>query len=273
MRCAGGRVGHLQPLDAGASGIVAPRGIGSLLPESMLAKDEQVHVQLPGSPAGALLPAERTLQRLEREEQRQGTPFRIAIHQDIERHDGVVELGLVGDPDRARGVEPRDTHEPAAGHLAQGADRPSERGRRRHQGSRPVPGTSAPAASVVLLSVVGRWRPCPDRSSSSSTSRRAMVSRRSPVCWRRPADSLVERHHTRLFRRAGAGRGGRRPRTRGCRHADARRLRPAARPSRGRASDPGDGIIVLGSGAVPLLRRTRRRTPRRRRERGRSTRA
>ena len=82
----------------------------------MSTEDQQVQVQLAWTPAGALLSTERSLQRLERDEQRQCATFRIVhLQHDIQTHDRVVEVSLVDDPDGTRRIEPRDAREATAG--------------------------------------------------------------------------------------------------------------------------------------------------------------
>ena len=61
-------MGYLQPLDPDARRIVTPPSLRTLLPEPMPAEDQQVQVELPGTPPGALLAAERPLERLERDQ-------------------------------------------------------------------------------------------------------------------------------------------------------------------------------------------------------------
>jgi hypothetical protein len=71
-------MGDLQPLHPGARRIGAPAPIRTFSPEPVPAEHEQVEVELSGTPSGTLLSPERAFERLERDEQGQRPPFRVA---------------------------------------------------------------------------------------------------------------------------------------------------------------------------------------------------
>ncbi len=76
---------------------------------------------------------ERALETLERGEQVEGAGRRVRTGRDVERDDRVVEIGLVGDADRGRDVQPRDARgrAPRKARRARRPPRPASRRRRR----------------------------------------------------------------------------------------------------------------------------------------------
>ena len=243
-------MGDLQPLHPTAPGIGAPAPLGTLPPEAVTAEDEQVQVQLPWTPTGTLLTAERPLERLERDEQGQGPPFGVTRRQHVESHHRVVEVRLIEDTDGARGVQPGDADKAAAGQGVQGAHRTGQGQRRVTQvGAQPQVRPDALLARGTLrgwtmavmagpLLVIFHQPPGfgePPLTGILASARHALID-----------------HQLRLFGRTGlrrvlvvAGRDGERevPGSFGERLAGiVERERPRS------------GVIVLGSGAVPLLR-------------------
>jgi hypothetical protein len=104
------RGGHRPRLDRSLHGdLVAP-------------EDQQIEVELPRTPTLALLPPERPLDALQRDEQGEGPCRRIRARRHVERGDGVPELGLVRNTDRGGGIEARDAAEPGPRQRGEGVD-------------------------------------------------------------------------------------------------------------------------------------------------------
>ena len=140
----GARVRDGEPLRRGGPVRVgAAPGGRTLRVDRVMAEHEQVQVERPRPPARTVAPPERALEPLERDEQREPFDSRIGAARDVQGHDGVAELGLVGHADRRRRVEPRDTDEPRPGQRREGVDR---RGNRvgRIGDARPVPDGGTP---------------------------------------------------------------------------------------------------------------------------------
>ena len=119
-------MGHVEPLHASAGRIAASRVRRPLDVEAVAAEDEQVEVELAGSPSIAGPPAEGRLETLERQEQGDCTRRGIRATRDIQGDHGIQEVRLVENAHRARGVEPGDTAEMGLGERAQRADRSLE---------------------------------------------------------------------------------------------------------------------------------------------------
>ena len=124
-------VGHLE--ESGRPGrirvcIDGPAGRWSIDRQACPAEHQQVEVELARAPATADLPAERSLEVLERDEQRGRPRRRIGTGGDIESSDRIQEVRLIDDPDRPRGVQPGHPAESDAGQDSERVDR--GRGRR-----------------------------------------------------------------------------------------------------------------------------------------------
>ena len=91
------------------------------------AEDQQVEVELAWPPAPARLAAERPLDRLQADQQDRGPDLRIGTGRDVEGGDRVAELRLVGDPDRIGRVQPRDGDQARTGQGGQGMDGGTQR--------------------------------------------------------------------------------------------------------------------------------------------------
>jgi hypothetical protein len=111
-----------EPLRGGSVRVGAARVGWTLRVDRVAPEHEQVKVERPRPPAWTVAPPERTLEPLERNEQREPFDSGIGAAPDVERRDSVAELGLVGDPDRRGGVEPRDADEPRPGQRREGVD-------------------------------------------------------------------------------------------------------------------------------------------------------
>ncbi len=93
----------------------------------MTAEDEQVQVELPGTPALAFAASEGALQALERDQERQRPGLGVRAGGDVEGDDRVAELGLVQDPDGSGGIQPRHADQARAVERGQGVDPGGER--------------------------------------------------------------------------------------------------------------------------------------------------
>ena len=93
----------------------------------MAPEDEQVEVDLARAPALPFLPAERPLEALEGDEQRERAILRPRTAGHVERGDGVPELGLVDHADRFCRIQAGHVTEPGAGERRQRVDRRLER--------------------------------------------------------------------------------------------------------------------------------------------------
>jgi hypothetical protein len=87
--------------------------------EPRSAEDQQVQVELAWAPAPALSSAERALEVLERDEELGGAGRRIGSRRHVEGDDGVEEVGLVCHADGLRAVEAGGATEASAGHGCQ----------------------------------------------------------------------------------------------------------------------------------------------------------
>ena len=216
--------------------------------EPVAAEDQEVEVELARPPALPLAPAELALEVLQRDEQVHGAGRGVRARRDVERDDGVQEVGLVGDTDGRRAVEARDAAEASAG---QGA-------KRRHGvGQRP-----ARVADV---------RPEPDVRPNAPAHRHLDRPRSAPGYSRRVQPVAVRILHpqpgedagelTRLRRRGPLDRRERAGEALQAAGADDVRVvsgppdgRSFGERLRGLAGDVGAGVgfIVLGSGSIPL---------------------
>lgn len=80
----------------------------------MAPEHEQVQVELARPPALALLPAERSLELLEGDEQGDGARLGVVAARDVEGGRGIPELGLIDEPDGFCRVESRHPRQPGA---------------------------------------------------------------------------------------------------------------------------------------------------------------
>ena len=161
-RCCASTCGTTSGSEA-LAGIVAPTRRRPLHVDPVSPEDQQVQVHLARPPSLPLLPPERPLQPLERDEQRRGAGRRVRPRRHVQRDDRVAELRLVGDAHRLRGVEPRHAPQPGAraGPPGRAPRRPaSPPGRPRSPRARCTPAPAPrPAASRSLDS--GACRPSP----------------------------------------------------------------------------------------------------------------
>ena len=94
----------------------------------MSPEHEKVEIELARPPALAILTAERPLELLEGDEQRDGAGLGVRAPRHVERRDGVAELRLVDEAHWFSRIEPRHAGEPAA---RQRRERMDPRGERR----------------------------------------------------------------------------------------------------------------------------------------------
>jgi hypothetical protein len=124
------RMRHLQKA-RGGPGIDLGRercALGrSLDGEAVAAEEQEIEVQLARAPAPALTATELAFEPLERDEQVRGPRSRVGAGWDVEHDDRVQEVGLVGDADRLRSIQARDASEASARQVAQGVYRLGER--------------------------------------------------------------------------------------------------------------------------------------------------
>lgn len=99
---------------------------GPLHPDAGPPEQEQVEVELAGPPAGAVATAERPLEPLQGDEQGERAGRGVGAGRDVERHDRVAELRLVGHADGFGDVEARDPGQSHAGQGREGANRRGE---------------------------------------------------------------------------------------------------------------------------------------------------
>ncbi len=90
-------------------------------------EDEQVEIEFARTPSPAPTAAERPLDRLQVRQQIEGTALGIRPSRHVDSHNGIPELGLIGDPDRRRGIQPRDRPEVGGRQIGDGPDRLGER--------------------------------------------------------------------------------------------------------------------------------------------------
>lgn len=95
--------------------------------EAGATEHEEVEVELPRTPATAAAAAERALESLQRGQQRQRAARWVRPGRDLEADHGVAELGLVHHPDRLGGVEAGDTAKASVGKRSEGSDRGGQR--------------------------------------------------------------------------------------------------------------------------------------------------
>jgi hypothetical protein len=140
-------MGDLHPLDIRPGWILASHGLRPLDPHLVLTEDQEVEVELPGPPASALMAAERPLEALERDEQREGAVLGGGSTGHLERDHRVVEVGLLGDAHRSRSIQARDADEARAREIGERACRARKRGGRIAQvGAEPDERTDTPHA-------------------------------------------------------------------------------------------------------------------------------
>jgi hypothetical protein len=247
-----GGVRDLEPLDAVALAARAAARLGSLEPEPVLAEEDQVEVELPRPPAPAVAPSERPLEPLERDEEGQRPFGRGGPGGHLERHDRIVEVALL---EHAHGPRPVET-----GDLP---DADTRERRERAHGERERPSCVAQVGAHPDVRALGRHHPAPPGVARRSEIL-ACVSDVITVIFHQPPDeggpplsalltaarAAVAERHARLFRGAGSRvvidvRASAPEGSFGARLAAA--VNEHARGA--------GGIVVLGSGAVPLLRR------------------
>jgi len=221
----------------------------------MASEDEQVEIELARSPPAAIAPAERSLDPLERHEERQRPGRRVRAGGHVERDDRVPEGGLVDGADRHRVVQARDA---AHARSRQGTQRMHAR-RQRCRGVADV-GSQADVGSDGLCQLAGPPRDAsmpiamlapvhdvavrilhPPAAPRAGELERLLVGVRRDNAWRQAAG----------FARAGA--------TDVRVEGDAEDVPFGAR-LRAIVAQIGDrGLVLLGSGAVPLARPADRR--------------
>lgn len=91
-------------------------------------EDQEVKVELAGTPSRAAAAAEAPLEVLEGDEQVDRADFRARSTVDVEGHHRIPEVRLIDDAYRPRRVHRRDADETGAGQLRQRHDRGSDRG-------------------------------------------------------------------------------------------------------------------------------------------------
>lgn len=215
---------------------------------------EEIEVEFAGPPASAVLPPEGSLETLQGHEEGE-RPGRRAVGprragRDVEGHDGVPELGLLGIADRGRRVEPGDAAQAGTGKRGERTDRRGD-GRRRIADVRPEtdvrpdpfhgPGHlhryARPVTVPRVVAIILHAEPGPD----GGPLERALASARATVATRQAAG----------FAAAGAA-------------VEVLAGRPDGRPFGARLRDlvgrvgPG-GLVVLGSGSIPLATAVDRR--------------
>lgn len=218
---------------------------GPLDREPSAPEHEQVEVELAGAPARARLTAEGRFETLQLDEQRDGPGLRVGAGRHVEGDGRVPEVGLVGHPDGGRRIEARDTPEA----------RVRQRGKRGHGspkgrlgiadvGPEPDVRPNPPLGHLAHLAYSRRVQPVAVR----ILHRPAGLDPLPLEGWlaearRRNATELAAR-----FGEAGAT---------DVRILDAHDPRPFGARLRGLASEvpAGGGLVVLGSGAVPLARK------------------
>jgi len=227
----------------------------SLDGEPMASEDEQVEIELARSPPATISAAERSLDRLERHEERQRPGRRVRPGGHVERDDRVPEGRLIDDADRRRLVQARDA---AQARSRQGMQRVHARCQRGH-GVADV-GSQADIGSDGLCQLAG-----PPRESSMPV---AMLAPMHDVAVRilHPPPSPRAGELERLLvdvRRDNAER-----QAAGFARAGAVDVRiegdaeevPFGARLRAIVAEIGDrGLVLLGSGAVPLARPADRR--------------
>ncbi len=109
----------LRRIDLGVDGSAFRRPLDR---QPRAPEDEQVEVKFTRTPAPSPTAPELRLERLELDEQREGTACGVGSGRHVERDHGVAELGLIGDPDRVGRVQPRHATESDPGQRRQGRD-------------------------------------------------------------------------------------------------------------------------------------------------------
>jgi hypothetical protein len=223
-------------------------GLGRAIDRELgAAEEEQVQVELARTPAPPAAAAEAALEALHRREETRRARRRVRAGRHVERRNRVAEFRLIGDPDRRGGVQPGDAPEPHAGKRGERADRLGQRsfgvadvrtepdvgpdGPRAHEPS------MVRSIDSVAMRDVAVWILHPEPGAGAGSLERWVASER----------SRIARRHRDGFLRAGAAT------------ADivsgppddtsfGARLRGLVEEARPHPS----GVIVLGSGAIPL---------------------
>ena len=235
------RLRRIRPrLDRAGLGRAVDRELGA-------AEDEQVEVELPWTPAPPVAAPEVALEALQRREERRRSRRRIGAGRNVECDDRVAKVGLIGDADRGGDVQPGDAPEPHAGERGERTDRLGQRllgvahvrteadvgsdGVRAHEPS------MVRSIDSVAMRDVAVWILHPEPGAGAGPLERWVATERSRIALR----------HRDGFLRAGAATAeivsGPPDDT-----SFGARLRGLVEKARPRPS----GVIVLGSGAVPL---------------------
>lgn len=233
---------HQQPgCLAGIQGQAAGRAVQG---QPGPAEDEEVEIELPGPPALPLAATERALDPLQGDEERRRAGCRVGPGRDFESDRRVPELGLILEPDRLGGIEAGHAAKADVGEGSQGPDARGQRGgcvaEVRPQadiGSNP-PHRSAtlrrytrpvtPVVAIILHGVPGEAAGPLEVAFASM--RAANARRLAGALAANGAATTIE-----VVRPGGPAFGA--------------RLHAAA------AANPGAGIVLLGSGSVPLATR------------------
>ena len=178
-------------------------------------------------------------------------PSGSAASRHVEAHDRVVELRLVGDAHRSRDVQPRDTHQPTAGQriegahgAGQGGGRVTQVGAQSEVGPHPLlrrgvlrSGTMSPMTGPLVVI----FHQSPRDGEPPLT---ALLARRASSWWRatRCCSSSAPAAAWRVLRSRRTPRSRHEPRS------------GSDSPGSWRTRRPRRGLVVLGGGAVPLLR-------------------
>ena len=109
--------------EACLGGVIRSSAGGAVDRKPRAAEGEQVEIELTRSPPPTSLAPEGTLQRLQREQEGRGSRRRVGAGRDVERYDRVPEFRLVGDPDRARGIQTRHAAQPDTRQCREGVQR------------------------------------------------------------------------------------------------------------------------------------------------------
>ena len=218
--------------------------------DPVAAEDEQVEVELARAPALALLPAERPLDALERDQQREraGRPGPGRSGRRGRRRRCGTRAGRRRRPARSRtGATRHGAGRPAAP-RARGrrprSSRPHRRGSRR---ARCTPGWSWPVSGLRSLDSAS-WEP----SASSSSTPSPAPSAGPLAAWVAAERRILAERHRAAFAAAGATTSGSWPASRTAGRSD-RCCASSWLPSRTA------GIVVLGSGSIPLATAADRR--------------
>ena len=224
-------------------------------------EDEQVEVELARPPATSRLAAKGDLEALEGDQQERRTGGEIGSRGEIERDRGVPELRLIRVADRSGGIEPRDGHESRIRQRresmncgGQGPGRVPEIGPQAHVGSNPPlrqaalhepgieeTGCRAPYTRTVRPITVLIFHPQAGPGSGILERRLALATER------------LARVHEAGFLRAGAT-------TVRIIAGPPDGLPFGSRLAQALRDVPDGGLILLGSGAIPLAGLVDRRT-------------